>query len=575
MSAQRFQAPTAIEALRRIKAELGPDAVVLSSNDVPNGVEIVAIAAADLTNLKTPPASAPEPMPRPQEPPAPSAISQRWANRRFEYSEQADLAPVRTTAPVSQVATQRATRDLPPRDEAELSALYEQRMPRPTARTTPAPEPEREPQRESAPATPRATLRAPFPRSSFPAPPRAPERAWTETPPLASPLRAAALPRMPAPLTLRAPAPAHSLASDGMQTATQASAPRPAPAAEPAPVPAPQPAMVPAGPAPVTLGPDVSNLTAQMSEMKTLLSGHLAANLWGSLQQESPGRALLTRRLLNAGLSSQVIAQILADVPEADSLETLLAHAQRWVQTRLETRDAFSLFDLGGVYAFLGPTGVGKTTTVAKIAARCVLRYGRQQVALMTTDTYRIGAQEQLKVYARILGLPVVSLSDSEDLQTKLADLVQRKVVLLDTAGVSQRDTMMMEQLEMIREGCANVHRVLVMSATTSTRTLDDVVESHQNALGAHNIDAVIVTKMDEGMSLAPAMDCVIRHRLPLLFLANGQRVPEDLFTADAAYLAHRTVSPRGRDTTDTDMAHIPALMADEMSTWTAHLRKP
>jgi flagellar biosynthesis protein FlhF len=134
---------------------------------------------------------------------------------------------------------------------------------------------------------------------------------------------------------------------------------------------------------------------------------------------------------------------------------------------------------------------------------------------------------------------------------------------------------MMMEQLEMIREGCANVHRVLVMSATTSTRTLDDVVESHQNALGAHNIDAAIVTKMDEGMSLAPAMDCVIRHRLPLLFLANGQRVPEDLFTADAAYLAHRTVSPRGRDTSDTDMAHIPALMADEMSTWTAHLRKP
>ena len=320
--------------------------------------------------------------------------------------------------------------------------------------------------------------------------------------------------------------------------------------------------------------PAVSNLTVQMSEMKALLSGHLAANMWSSLQQDSPARALLTRRLLNAGLSSQVIAQMLSDLPAEDTLEALLGHAQRWVQARLETRDAFALFDQGGVYAFLGPTGVGKTTTVAKIAARCVLRYGRQQVALLTTDTYRIGAQEQLKVFARILGLPVVSLRDSEDLQSKVSELSRRKIVLLDTAGVGQHDTMMLEQLDMIREGCADVRRVLVMSATTSTRTMDDVVEAHQNALGVHNIDAAIVTKMDEGMSLAPAMDCVMRHRLPLLFLANGQRVPEDLFTADAAYLAHRTVNPRGRDASDTDVAHIPALMADEMSTWTEHLKK-
>lgn len=309
--------------------------------------------------------------------------------------------------------------------------------------------------------------------------------------------------------------------------------------------------------------------------MKSLLSGYLAANLWNSLQQDSPARALLTRRLLNAGLSSQVVALMLGELPAENTLDALLSHAQRWVQARLETRDAFTLFDQGGVYAFLGPTGVGKTTTVAKIAARCVLRYGRQQVALLTTDTYRVGAQEQLKVFARILGLPVVSLRDSEDLQAKLADLSRRKVVLLDTAGVGQRDSMMLEQLEMIREGCANVHRVLVMSATTSSHTMDDVVEAHQNALGEHNIDAAIVTKMDEGMSLAPAMDCVIRHRLPLLFLANGQRVPEDLFAADAAYLAHRTVSPRGRYTGDTDPSHIPELIADEMSTWNAYLRKP
>jgi flagellar biosynthesis protein FlhF len=121
----------------------------------------------------------------------------------------------------------------------------------------------------------------------------------------------------------------------------------------------------------------------------------------------------------------------------------------------------------------------------------------------------------------------------------------------------------------MIRQGCGAVHRVLVMSATTSTRTLDDVVESHQNALGGQGIHSAILTKIDEGMSLAPAIDCVLRHRLPLLFLSNGQRVPEDLFAADAAYIAHHTVNPRGRDETGTDAAHIPAMIADDIAAWT------
>ncbi|MDM7942392.1 MAG: flagellar biosynthesis protein FlhF [Hydrogenophaga sp.] len=560
MSAQRFQAPTTIEALRRIKAELGPDAVVLSSNDVPSGVEIVAIAAADLVTLK--PAPAPAPQPAAQEPPA-SGISQRWANRLAQDNAAPDLPLERP--PVSQTAVRRAIRDLPPRDEAELAALYNQRMPQPASRPETTEAPWRSGLAASTTASP-VPVRVPFPTPAAPSP--APVQ-----------VRTPELPRMPAPLTRRPAAPV-PVAAPPMVVAQPAPVPKASAAATiaraTAPVPPPQKIQQPSlPPAPAVPDPAVTGLTAQMSEMKAMLSGHLAANMWSSLQQEAPARALLTRRLLNAGLSSQVIAQMLAELPAEDTLDALLVHAHRWVQARLETRDAFALFDQGGVYAFLGPTGVGKTTTVAKIAARCVLRYGRQQVALLTTDTYRIGAQEQLKVFARILGLPVVSLRDSEDLQTQLADLSKRKVVLLDTAGVGQRDTMMLEQLEMIREGCADVHRVLVMSATTSTRTLDDVVEAHQNALGEHNIDAAIVTKMDEGMSLAPAMDCVMRHRLPLLFLANGQRVPEDLFTADAAYLAHRTVSPRGRDAGDTDVSHIPALMADEMSTWTEHLKKP
>lgn len=479
MSAQRFVAATATDALRRIKAELGGDAVVLSSTDVADGVEITAIAAAELEGLGPPPAS-PSHGGR-----VPMGVSPPQAPERLGL--RSDPAPHRES-------------------QGPTSAL----------------------------------------RQSF----------ETRVSPQAAP---------------RQPVRESLLARTGQQSlggAHPAGNPRLAPTASMVTAAAPMPSVAAAAP-----HTEMNALSSQMAEMKSLLSGHLAASFWSSLQQSSPGHALLTRRLLNAGLSSQMVTQMLAELPVEPDFDRLLDRAQQWVTQRLQVQDAFSLFDKGGVYAFIGPTGVGKTTTLAKIAARCVLRYGRRQVALMTTDTYRIGAQEQLRVFARILNLPVVSLRDSDDLESKVADLSSRKIVLLDTAGVSQRDSMMVEQLEMIQQGCGAVHRVLVMSATTSTRTLDDVVASHRQAIGGRGIDSAILTKIDEGMSLAPAIDCVLRHRLPLLFLSNGQRVPEDLFAADAAYVAHRTINPRGGDEAGADLAHMPAMIADDINAWTAEAR--
>ena len=478
MSAQRFIAANATDALRRIKAELGGDAVVLSSNESQDGVEIVAIAAAELVTL-TPPGAPP---PAPAVPPALSSLAARAARQEDKPAA---------------AGGERAWRLLGEQARREVI--------------------------EAAPVLNRAIEPWPAGRDAARDATREPSR---ET--------------------------AREQLRENRREA--------APAGQPVPAAAPT-------------GPGLHALSSQMAEVKSLLSGHLAQNFWTSLQQTAPSHALLTRRLLNAGLSSQIVSQMLAELPLDNDFERLLDGAQRWVQSHLQVQDAFSLFDAGGVYAFIGPTGVGKTTTLAKIAARCVLRYGRRQVALLTTDTYRIGAQEQLRVFARILNLPVVSLRDSDDLESKVADLSSRKIVLLDTAGVGQRDTMMVEQLEMIRQGCGAVHRVLVMSATTSTRTLDDVVESHQNALGNQGIHSAILTKIDEGMSLAPAVDCVLRHQLPLLFLSNGQRVPEDLFAADAAYIAHRTVNPRGRDDSSTDASHIPAMIADDISGWTQESR--
>ena len=230
------------------------------------------------------------------------------------------------------------------------------------------------------------------------------------------------------------------------------------------------------------------------------------------------------------------------------------------------------MFDPGGIFAFIGPTGVGKTTAIAKIAARCVLRYGRDQLALLTTDTFRIGAQEQLKVYAKIIGVPVVTLRDSDDLSTKLNSMKDRRVILLDTAGVSQRDTQMLEQAKLLLEGAPSLKRILVMSSTTDLRTQEDVILMHQMATqneGQKALIGAIITKTDEAAQIGPVLDCLIRHKLPLLFLANGQRVPEDLSQANTAYLSHRALHPRsisGR--LDIPDEQISVHLMDQLNDW-------
>jgi flagellar biosynthesis protein FlhF len=312
---------------------------------------------------------------------------------------------------------------------------------------------------------------------------------------------------------------------------------------------------------------------AEFSEVKQLLQTHLSARAWDDMQAQSTEKAEALRVLLNAGFSPQLCGEVAdqlsaqgpSDVPLMDRLQAL-------IESKIQTLDPLSVFDPGGVFAFIGPTGVGKTTAIAKIAARCVLRYGRDQLALLTTDTFRIGAQEQLKVYAKIIGVPVVSLRDSDDLASKLSSMKDRRVILLDTAGVSQRDTQMLEQSQLLLEGAPALKRILVMSSTTDLRTQEDVILMYQMAEKnekSRAVTAAIITKTDEAAQIGPVLDCLIRHQLPLMFLANGQRVPEDLSQANTAYLSHRALRPRmlsSRLQIPDDQ--IPVHMADQLNDW-------
>jgi flagellar biosynthesis protein FlhF len=321
-----------------------------------------------------------------------------------------------------------------------------------------------------------------------------------------------------------------------------------------------------------TESPRVEQLFSEIEEVKKLLQSHLASSYWNNLQQESAGHAEVTKTLLSAGFSPKLCAQLVQNLSETGDVKSLLAEVQKRLEQSIKTIDPLEAFDRGGIFAFIGPTGVGKTTTVAKVAARCVLRYGRNQVALLSTDTYRIGAQEQLKVFARILGLPVISLRDSEDLESKLNELSQRHIILLDTAGVNQRDVLMIEQSQLLKEGSRNAHRILVMSSTTDLRTQEDVIMLHNQAsidANQSRIMGAIITKTDEAAQIAPVLDSLMRHELPLMFLSNGQRVPEDLSQANVAYLAHRAMHPRSlSNNLDVMDDQIPALMADYLNDW-------
>lgn len=307
--------------------------------------------------------------------------------------------------------------------------------------------------------------------------------------------------------------------------------------------------------------PPVDNVVPQavMEELRSLrqmVEQQLAGFAWRDFNQQDPSRGALLRHMLNAGFtpisardSAARVPSGMADRAAIDWAQDALAHDLRQM-----TPDA-DLIDRGGVYGLVGPTGVGKTTTAAKLAARCVLRHGASRVALITTDGYRIGAHEQLRIYGRILGIPVHSVRDGLELRATLRDLSGKHMVIIDTMGMSQRDRNVGAQSALLSE--AGVKRLLVMSATSRSDTLDDVI----SAYGHSGLAGCILSKVDEAVGLAGALDAVLRHRLPLHYVSNGQRVPEDLHQPNALYLAHRAFKTLPEDSPHRHQDAEPALM--------------
>jgi len=273
----------------------------------------------------------------------------------------------------------------------------------------------------------------------------------------------------------------------------------------------------------------------EIRSLRKIVEQHLAGFAWGEVARSEPVKTEILRQMLDSGFSPQFSRDLLADLPrEMNALEAMAwvkGAADRSLMTIGSEQD---IVDRGGVYALVGPTGVGKTTTTAKLAARCVLRHGPSKVALVTTDGYRIGAHEQLRIYGRILGVSVHLVKDAVELRQTLAELQHKHMVLIDTMGMSQKDKLVPELTDMLA-GC-DVQRLLLLNSTSRGDTLDDVVRAY----AGESLAGCILTKIDEAASLATVLDVIMRHGLRLQYVSNGQRVPEDLHLPNRSYLLHR-----------------------------------
>jgi len=286
----------------------------------------------------------------------------------------------------------------------------------------------------------------------------------------------------------------------------------------------------------------VAEMARELKRMRNLLEGQLSGFAWGELARNEPLKAELLRAMFSAGFSPTLSRKLVDAMPRGLDfdkgmkwLRAAVAHNLRAVEPGAD------IIERGGIIALVGPTGVGKTTTVAKLAARAVLKFGAPNVALLTTDSYRIGAHEQLRIYGRILNVPVHAVKDEAELELTLADLKRSHLVLIDTVGMSQRDRRIAEQIEFLCGRGNRVQRQLLLPATAQGVTLDDIVRAYRGS----GMDGCVLTKIDESVSLAPAIDCLIRYGMDLHYVTNGQRVPEDLHLANAAYLVDRAFKGR------------------------------
>lgn len=286
----------------------------------------------------------------------------------------------------------------------------------------------------------------------------------------------------------------------------------------------------------------LNQLQDQIADMRLLLE----QQMWRSRDSQVLGSSsaatcllneTISRHLEHLGLPKELIAQLAANASEGKHLSTAWRESLEMLASKIVT-DTSDTVQNGGVFAFVGPTGVGKTTTIAKLASRYVLEHGIGKVALITTDTYRVGAHDQLRALGRILNVPVRVVDRERSLATVVASLKGYPLVLIDTAGFRQGDPLLKQQ-EALLDSCIHLKRVLVLATNSQKQNL----KASAHAYGQKNLSGCVLTKLDETASLGEALGVAVEQRLPIIYTSDGQGIPKDIAVASADALVAKAVA--------------------------------
>lgn len=470
MKLKKFVAPTTREALQKLRAELGEDAIILSTKQTAAGTEVLAASSNDMDNLtgtsanQTGSAAASRPSPAAQEEGRIAPPSWRQTDRQAFEQQQRAAKP----SPVADTESVYSPRAKQPARHEGLGV---------------AARPANNPVVNTAPVS---NLNTGWHEQKTPA--HAPEYHLADTQ-------------------------AEMLSDIGRQRALAAGD---------------------------SMVQEQAQVLEEIKQMRQLMKDQMAMLTWRDSVERNPLRGELWNTLSNAGFSP-LFARTVADKMPEDLNESQL---QDWLSNVLNRnlsviKPEEDIVERGGAWALVGPTGVGKTTTTAKLAARCVVKYGADSLGLITTDSYRIGAQDQLRIYGKILGVQVYTAQNDADLAQLRSSMQRKRLLLIDTVGMGQRDNRVGEQTQMLID--SHVKRLLLLNGTCHPETLEDVVRHYKN----RGLEGAILTKLDESIKLGGVLDVTMRHKLKLHYMATGQRVPEDLFLADPRVLVHRALKAK------------------------------
>ena len=277
----------------------------------------------------------------------------------------------------------------------------------------------------------------------------------------------------------------------------------------------------------------LNEMRQELSSLRNVLQFQVAGLIEQNNARSHPLHGYLTSRLEQMGISKTLANEVVSYTPaKADERQAWL-FLLKLLANRIQTQED-NILDKGGIAVLMGPTGTGKTTTIAKLAAKAAQKYGPEQVALITLDSYRIGAFEQISTYARIIGCGVKKAQNGEELSDLLFQFRNKRIILIDTAGFGQRDVRLIRQLETLKQSAsANIQNYLVMQANSQYQVMQQTINAYKQV----SLQGCIFTKLDECYSLGEAISAAIEHKLPVSYITDGQRVPEDLKVAEAKFL--------------------------------------